>query len=89
MRLTMYGRLHTIRDMADSNMRTLTVRFTPTEHRVLRDLAAASGLEVEALIREALMLPPLEDQVAEAHLHLVRGAGGTAAEAAPPGPALP
>lgn len=70
-------------------MRTISVRFSPGEHRVLRDLAAAEGVDLEALIREALALPPLEAFLHEAHLRLVRDAAVSVSEGPRPHPALP
>ncbi len=69
-------------------MRTVAVTFTPAEHRVLRDLAAAEGIDVEALIREALALPQLPLGAAPSHLRLVRGTSGRGLEVLQAGPSL-
>src|SRR5262245_23347920 len=45
--LTTYSALHTIRDMPNSDMRTLTVELTAAEHRLLSELAAAGGIDIE------------------------------------------
>jgi hypothetical protein len=51
------------------------VRFSPVERRLLSDLAAAQGMSVEDLIRDALMLPPCEPGTHPRHLRIVRGGG--------------
>jgi hypothetical protein len=53
---------------------TEQVRFSPVERRLLRDLAAAEGVSVEDLIRDALTLPPCESGT-HPHLRIVRGGG--------------
>jgi hypothetical protein len=40
-------------------MRTVSVRLSLAEHRLLTDLAGARGVSVETLVREALALPPM------------------------------
>lgn len=40
-------------------MRTIDVRLTIAEHRLLHDLAGARSVSVETLVREALAFPPL------------------------------
>jgi hypothetical protein len=40
-------------------MRTISVRLTLAEHRLLKDLAGARRVSVETLVREALAFPPL------------------------------
>jgi len=90
MHLTRWDRPHTIRDMSDPDIRTMTVRFSAEESRLLEDFARITGVTLEALIREALFLPPLEAR-ARGHLRLVRGDGpargeaGTAILASAPG----
>ncbi|HTZ87419.1 MAG TPA: hypothetical protein VMB05_12200 [Solirubrobacteraceae bacterium] len=65
------------------------VRLTSAEHRLLSDLAAAEGIEVEALVREALAFPPLESTPSMPHLHLVSGSGVPGDEEWRTGRALP
>lgn len=48
------------------------VRFSPVERRLLADLAAAEGVSVESLIREALTLPPYAPEKRRRHLSIVR-----------------
>jgi predicted DNA-binding protein with PD1-like motif len=60
-----------MRDMRDSNIRTIAVRFSAEEHRLLADLATDQGISVEALIREALTLGPFEARAPASHLHVV------------------
>jgi hypothetical protein len=40
-------------------MRTISVRLSLAEHRLLHDLAGARSVSVETLVREALALPPI------------------------------
>jgi hypothetical protein len=40
-------------------MRTISVRLSLAEHRLLHDLAGARSVSVETLVREALALPPM------------------------------
>jgi hypothetical protein len=47
-------------------MRTISVRLSPAEHRLLRDLAGARSVSVETLVREALALPPIHARVSPA-----------------------
>jgi hypothetical protein len=49
----------------------MTVRFSAEESRLLEDFARITGVTLEALIREALFLPSLEDR-ARGHLRIVR-----------------
>lgn len=70
MHLTRWDRPHTIRDMSDPDIRTMTVRFSAEESRLLEDFARITGVTLEALIREALFLPPLEGR-ARGQLRLV------------------
>lgn len=63
-------------------MRTITVRLSRAEHRLLSDLAAAEEIDLEALVREALALGPLDPDEAKPCLQLVEGTG-----APRPGPA--
>jgi hypothetical protein len=62
-----------MRDMPDSNIRTISVRFSAAEHRLLDDLAVDQGIDVETLIREALTLGPIDTPASEPHLRVVRG----------------
>lgn len=60
--------------MLNSNMRTVVVRFSPAEHRLLANLAAAQGMTVEALVRDALTLAPIDARGAPTTpLRVVRG----------------
>ena len=83
MQLTRWDRPHTIRDMSDPDIGTLSVRFSVEERRLLEDFAHISGVTVEELVREALFLPPLGAR-AQRHLRVVRGGAsdGDAASAA-------
>jgi hypothetical protein len=60
-----------MRDMRDSNIRTISVRFSAEEHRLLDDLATDQGIDIETLIREALTLGPLDAHAPAPHLHVV------------------
>jgi hypothetical protein len=62
-----------MRDMRDSNIRTISVRFSTEEHRLLDDLATDQGVDIETLIREALTLGPIDAPVPAPHLRLVGG----------------
>ena len=62
-----------MRDMRDSNIRTISVRFSAEEHRLLDDLAVDQGIDVETLIREALTLGPVDAPAIATHLRVVRG----------------
>jgi hypothetical protein len=62
-----------MRDMRDSNIRTISVRFSAEEHRLLDDLAVDQGIDVETLIREALTLGPIDAPAIAPHLRIVRG----------------
>jgi hypothetical protein len=59
--------------MQNSNIRTIAIRFSPPEHRLLEDLAAAQGVDLETLIREALTFGPIEADAAAPRLRIVRG----------------
>jgi hypothetical protein len=49
------------------------VRFSPVERRLLADLAAAQGVTVETVIREALtLLPYATPEKRRRHLSVVR-----------------
>jgi hypothetical protein len=61
-----------MRDMRDSNIRTISVRFSAEEHRLLDDLAVDQGIDVETLIREALTLGPIDAPAFAPHLRVVR-----------------
>jgi hypothetical protein len=73
MHLTRWDWPHTIRDMSDPDIGTLSVRFSVEERRLLEDFARISGVTVEGLIREALFLPPREARTRQ-HLRVVRSA---------------
>jgi hypothetical protein len=45
-------------------MRTISVRFSAAEHRLLTELAAARDVSVETLVREELTLPPFDPATA-------------------------
>jgi hypothetical protein len=60
-----------MRDMRDSNIRTLSVRFFADEHRLLEDLASDQQIDVETLIREALTLGPIDAPASTPHLRVV------------------
>jgi hypothetical protein len=66
--------------MSDPDIGTLGVRFSVEERRLLEDFARISGVTVEALIREALLLPPLEARGRQ-HLRVVRNAAPHRGEA--------
>lgn len=70
MHLTRWDWPHTIRDMSDPDIGTLSVRFSIQERRLLEDFARISGTTLEALIREALFLAPLGPRGRE-HLRVV------------------
>lgn len=69
-------------------MRTVEVRLSRAEHRLLSDLAAAEGIDLEALIREALALVPLGRDALRPHLELVPKAGGREPHPRPAEPAM-
>ncbi|MFI4990544.1 MAG: hypothetical protein ACHQHO_06485 [Solirubrobacterales bacterium] len=57
-------------------MRTISVRLSRAEHRLLADLAGARGVSVETLVREAMALAPFGAQeVATPRLQIVRSDG--------------
>lgn len=68
-------------------MRTVEVRLSRAEHRLLSDLAAAEGIDLEALIREALALVPLDSGPMPPHLELVPKAGAREPRERPAEPA--
>jgi hypothetical protein len=80
MHLTRWDWPHTIRDMSDPDIGTLSVRVSVEERRLLEDFARISGMTVEGLIREALFLPPLEARDRK-HLRVVRSAAPQRGEA--------
>lgn len=54
-------------------MRTVSVRLSAAEHRLLCDLAGARSVSVETLVREALSLPPIHVRASPARrLEVVR-----------------
>jgi hypothetical protein len=78
-----------MRDMRDSNIRTLTVRFSEAEHRLLTDLANDQRIDLETLVREALTLGPIDAPAAAPHLRVVRGDELSATPGANRGQILP
>jgi hypothetical protein len=75
--------------MQDSDIRTIAIRFSGAEHRLLDDLAAAQGVDIESLIREALTFAPIDPPGAERHLQVVRGEVGRVAAASDRGRIAP
>lgn len=53
-------------------MRTISVRLSLPEHRLLNDLAGARGVSIETLVREAMALAPFGAPAAP-RLQIVRG----------------
>lgn len=71
-------------------MRTISVRLSLAEHRLLHDLAGARSVSVETLVREALALPPIHVHVPPGRrLEIVRGEDAQASGDEEPGPAAP
>lgn len=70
-------------------MRTVSVRLSPAEHRLLHDLAGARSVSVETLVREALALPPIHAQASPARrLEVVRSEDAQPSDEEP-GPTAP
>ncbi len=71
-------------------MRTISVRLSLDEHRLLHDLAGARRVSVEALVREALALPPIRAQSSPARrLEIVRSDDARPVGDEGPSPAAP
>jgi hypothetical protein len=71
-------------------MRTVSVRLSLAEHRLLNELAGARGLSLEALVREALAFPPLYVPASSTRrLEVVRSKRGRPVGDEEPGPAAP
>jgi hypothetical protein len=71
-------------------MRTISVRLSLAEHRLLHDLAGARGVSVETLVREALGLPPLHVRASPARrLEVVRSEEARPTSDEESGPAAP
>jgi hypothetical protein len=71
-------------------MRTVSVRLSLAEHRLLHDLAGARSVSVETLVREALAMPPIHDQVSPARrLEVVRSEDAQPSGDQEPGPTAP
>jgi hypothetical protein len=70
-------------------MRTVSVRLSHAEHRLLHELAGARGVSLEALVREALAFPPLYVPASARRLEIVRSDGALPAGDEEPGPAAP
>jgi len=71
-------------------MRTVSVRLSRAEYRLLNELAGARGVSLEALVREALAFPPLYVPASPARrLEIVRSERALPAGDEEPGPAAP
>jgi hypothetical protein len=71
-------------------MRTISVRLSLAEHRLLHDLAGARRASVEALVREALGLPAIHAHASPARrLEIVRSEDAEATRDEEPGPTEP
>jgi hypothetical protein len=71
-------------------MRTISVRLSAAEHRLLHDLAGARSVSVETLVREALALPPMHVQASPARrLEIVRSEDAQSSGDEESGPAAP
>jgi hypothetical protein len=71
-------------------MRTLSVRVTLPEHRLLNDLAGARRVSIEALVRDALAFPPLHVPASPTRrLEVVRGEQAPTVGEAEQGPGTP
>jgi hypothetical protein len=70
-------------------MRTVSVRLSLAEHRLLNELAGARGVSPEALVREALAFPPLYVPASARRLELVPSERARPAGNEEPGPAAP
>jgi hypothetical protein len=74
-------------------MRTISVRLSLAEHRLLQDIAGARGISIETLVREAMALVPFEAPAGVGpHLQVVQGeraptdSAGADADRKPPQP---
>jgi hypothetical protein len=71
-------------------MRTISVRLSLAEHRLLHDLAGARSVSVETLVREALGLPAMHVQgLPGRRLEIVRSDDASPAGDEGVGPAAP
>jgi hypothetical protein len=71
-------------------MRTISVRLSPAEHRLLHDLAGARSVSIETLVREALALPPIHAEGSPARrLEIVRSEDARSSGDEQPGPTTP
>lgn len=71
-------------------MRTISVRLSLAEHRLLNDLAGARGISVETLVREAMALAPFEADPSDGpHLQVVYSDDAPSALADVKGPRKP
>jgi hypothetical protein len=71
-------------------MRTISVRLSLAEHRLLHDLAGARSVSVETLVREALGLPAIHAQAPPARrLEIVRSEDPDPTRDEEPGPTAP
>jgi len=71
-------------------MRTINVRLSLAEHRLLHDLAGARSVSVETLVREALALPPMHVPASPTRrLAIVRSDDAQPTSDAGPAPAAP
>jgi hypothetical protein len=71
-------------------MRTVSVRLSLAEHRLLHDLAGARSVSVETLVREALALPPIHAQASPTRrLEVVRNEDAQPSGDQEPGPTAP
>jgi hypothetical protein len=71
-------------------MRTVSVRVSLAEHRLLHDLAGARSVSVETLVREALAFPPIYAQASPARrLEIVPSEEAQSNSEEEPGPTAP
>jgi hypothetical protein len=70
-------------------MRTISVRLSLAEHRLLHDLAGARSVSVETLVREALAFPPIHAQASTRRLEIVRSEDAQPVGDEGSGPAAP
>jgi hypothetical protein len=71
-------------------MRTVSVRVSLAEHRLLHDLAGARSVSVETLVREALAFPPIPARPSPIrHLEIVRSEEAQSSGEEQPGPTAP
>jgi hypothetical protein len=71
-------------------MRTVSVRVSLAEHRLLHDLAGARSVSVETLVREALAFPPIHAHAPPARrLEIVRSEETLSSGEEEPGPTAP